>query len=832
MLQQPASNIRSNDQSYQCKDTLTLKRIELAAEFSSAKMSLTTFKPTIQFPIFTHQPPPHRPTTTIPHFSRWNNANAQKHIQKQQSQQDIETSLRFDKRFQTANNITKLQQPQTTVPPPFKSAGTPSLPSQPSIPGKKSKYSKPINPNPRNPSFGNDESFSGEPSWNTAAAPPLLSGRSPKNPDSQNPRKTSFERPNPRNPSFENHDSFSGERSWNSAAAPPLRSGRLAKNPDSQNARNPNFGKYSSFSGEPSWKTAGETAARYPSLNSRNPNNQHPAFKRIVKMRKIESEIDDATCVKVDEKGLSYVIPEAPFEFQYSYTETPKVKPIKLREAAIAPFGPGTIPRPWTGRKPLAPSKKKLEFDSFVLPPPHKKGVKPVQAPGPFLAGSGPKYVRERDEVLGEPLSKEEVDDLIKGCLKSDRQLNMGRDGLTHNMLDNIHAHWKRRRVCKIKCKGVCTVDMDNVRQQLEEKTGGKIIYSKGGVVYLFRGRNYNYKTRPVFPLMLWKPITPVYPRLIQRAPDGLTIEEASEMRHRGRQLIPICKLGKNGVYSDLAKNVREAFETCELVRINCEGMNGSDYRRIGAKLKDLVPCVLISFEQEHILMWRGRDWKSMFTQENEHQEANKNSVDSSVASLESSPEDLTDDEFEENEDENTTHTESIDSLVVSPESSAEDLTEDEYEENEDENTTHENFDDNENMTPDDSEDDISETTSKQDCLEGVMSLLNQAVQDGIAVVLEDPSLDADVVYAMAVAFAKSALPGPAFRHHRPDKVAMEITEGQEPGETVVKEVVRASERKKGNKTKTSSRTRKKENYLDVVPQATLRVDELAKLLG
>lgn len=43
---------------------------------------------------------------------------------------------------------------------------------------------------------------------------------------------------------------------------------------------------------------------------------------------------------------------------------------------------------------------------------------------------------------------------------------------------------------------------------------------------------------------------------------------------------------GKNGVYCDLAKNVREAFEACDLVRINCEGMNGSDYRRIGAKLK------------------------------------------------------------------------------------------------------------------------------------------------------------------------------------------------------------------------------------------------------
>lgn len=44
----------------------------------------------------------------------------------------------------------------------------------------------------------------------------------------------------------------------------------------------------------------------------------------------------------------------------------------------------------------------------------------------------------------------------------------LGRDGLTHNMLDNIHAHWKRRRVCKIRCKGVCTVDMDNVCNQLE----------------------------------------------------------------------------------------------------------------------------------------------------------------------------------------------------------------------------------------------------------------------------------------------------------------------------------------------------------------------------
>lgn len=322
----------------------------------------------------------------------------------------------------------------------------------------------------------------------------------------------------------------------------------------------------------------------------------------------------------------------------YSYTETPKVKPIKLREPPFSPFGPHTMARPWTGRAPLPGSKKNLrQFDSFVLPPPHKKGVKPVQRPGPFLPGSGPKYVKSREEILGEPLTVEEVKVAIQSCTKTKRQLNMGRDGLTHNMLENIHAHWKRRRVCKIKCKGVCTVDMDNVRQQLEDKTGGKIIFSRGGVLFLFRGRNYNYKTRPRYPIMLWKPVTPVYPRLVKQAPEGLTLEEAGEMRKKGRKLIPICKLAKNGVYTDLVRHVREAFEACELVRINCQGLNGSDYRRIGAKLKDLVPCVLISFEHEHILMWRGRNWNSSFLLEDndkEAKEANTDVATSIVSSL------------------------------------------------------------------------------------------------------------------------------------------------------------------------------------------------------
>ncbi|KAM3330473.1 hypothetical protein ACQJBY_026998 [Aegilops geniculata] len=347
----------------------------------------------------------------------------------------------------------------------------------------------------------------------------------------------------------------------------------------------------------------------------RAPVGSHPAFSRGNRAKKIPVPTtgEPAAGIRVTDRGLAYHLEGAPFEFQYSYTEAPRARPVALREAPFLPFGPEATPRPWTGRKPLPKSRKELpEFDSFVLPPHGKKGVKPVQSPGPFLAGMEPRYqAASREEVLGEPLTRDEVAVLVKGNLKAKRQLNMGRDGLTHNMLENIHAHWKRKRVCKIKCKGVCTVDMDNVCQQLEEKVGGKVIHRQGGVIFLFRGRNYNYRTRPVFPLMLWRPAAPMYPRLVKTVPDGLTSDEATQMRKRGRQLTPICKLGKNGVYANLVKEIREAFEACDLVRVDCSSLNKSDCRKIGAKLKDLVPCILLSFEFEHILMWRGNDWRS-----------------------------------------------------------------------------------------------------------------------------------------------------------------------------------------------------------------------------
>ncbi|XP_047341796.1 CRS2-associated factor 2, chloroplastic [Impatiens glandulifera] len=326
---------------------------------------------------------------------------------------------------------------------------------------------------------------------------------------------------------------------------------------------------------------------------------------------------DGERSVIVGESGVSYLLPGAPFEFQFSYSETPKVKPLAIREPAFLPFALPEMPRPWTGKAPLKSSKKKKKIPLFGSPQNDiqtevEEGVRHFEMPRPFQLGKIENKPREK--FLGKPLTKEEIRELLKPHISSNRQVNLGRDGLTHNMLELIHTHWRRRPVCKVRCLGVPTLDMNNVCRCLEEKTGGKIIHRVGATVYLFRGRHYNLETRPRYPVMLWKPATPVYPKLIQEAPEGLTKAEADELREKGKKLLPICKLGKNGVYVTLVKEVRHAFEGCPLVKINCNGMHATDYKKIGGKLKDLVPCVLLSFDDEQILMWRGEKWKSMYS--------------------------------------------------------------------------------------------------------------------------------------------------------------------------------------------------------------------------
>ncbi|MCO5610262.1 hypothetical protein L7F22_064498 [Adiantum nelumboides] len=290
----------------------------------------------------------------------------------------------------------------------------------------------------------------------------------------------------------------------------------------------------------------------------------------------------------------------SPFEIQYSYSEIPKSPVLGFRDH-YSPFCPKSMGRPWTGH-PLSKPRKLLGANRSSYPRVERLKLFEFSLDRDGLSSS---RVKSREEVLGPPLTDNEVMHLVKSCHVEKRQVNLGRDGLTHNMLHLIHAHWKARPVCRIKCRGAPTLDMDNVCFHVEDKTGGQIIYRTGCVLYVFRGRHYSYRQRPVMPLMLYRPSSPVYPKLVPQAPAGLTVEEARQLRILGQKVKPLIKLRRNGAFPDLVRLVRDAFVVDDLVALDYDGLKAGDYRKIGAKLKELVPCVLLSFKNCRLVLWK-----------------------------------------------------------------------------------------------------------------------------------------------------------------------------------------------------------------------------------
>ncbi|XP_068479182.1 CRS2-associated factor 1, mitochondrial isoform X2 [Phaseolus vulgaris] len=223
---------------------------------------------------------------------------------------------------------------------------------------------------------------------------------------------------------------------------------------------------------------------------------------------------------------------DLPFDFRFSYTESSaKVRPIGLREPKYSPFGPGRLDRKWTGvcAPAVDPTVESLEA-----------------AEDPKLEE---KRKMKREMIQGKPLTSDERKALVSQFerSKTNRHVNLGRDGLTHNMLNVIQNHWKFAEAVRIKCMGVPTMDMKNICTQLEDKTFGKVIFRHGA---------------------------------------------------------------KNGYYAFLVPMVRDAFLSCELVRIDCEGLERKDYKKIGCKLRDMVPCIPVTFENEQVVVWRGKDYK------------------------------------------------------------------------------------------------------------------------------------------------------------------------------------------------------------------------------
>lgn len=255
---------------------------------------------------------------------------------------------------------------------------------------------------------------------------------------------------------------------------------------------------------------------------------------------------------------------------------------------------------------------------------------------------------------------------------------------------------------------------------------------------------------------------------------------------------------------------------------------------------------MLVSFEQEHILIWRGKDWKSaLFNPEvNQHKttESATDSTFSIAAPLSESHEStsispLATAPLSESHESTSISSTATEILIMEDENTS-------AEENAHEIPTMESRSGSETLlantdrTKDESTPRKGEDLLlKEACMKGVMVLLNQAVESGSAVVLDNTSLDADTVYRRAVDLAKANPSGPVFRH-RPRKKKVEAVQKDEK-ETLEIEEEEENARvleKRGSDVKRFRNERMKEvrdDYLDnKVPQGTLRVDELAKLLA
>nr|GMC76459.1 CRS2-associated factor 2, mitochondrial [Ipomoea batatas] len=190
-----------------------------------------------------------------------------------------------------------------------------------------------------------------------------------------------------------------------------------------------------------------------------------------------------------------------------------------------------------------------------------------------------------------------------------------GKGGVTHNMLEDIHNHWKRAEAVRIKCYGVPTLDMDNVCFHLEvsyldPSCHSPFQYDVFGSSFIFTDKDHSAfigQIGPTIPLMLWKPYAPIYPKLVKNVADGLTFKETKEMRTRGLNSPPLTKLTRNGVYINVVEKVRVAFQTEELVRLDCSHVGTSDCKKISVKLRDLVPCIPILVKDEQVILWRGK---------------------------------------------------------------------------------------------------------------------------------------------------------------------------------------------------------------------------------
>lgn len=98
-----------------------------------------------------------------------------------------------------------------------------------------------------------------------------------------------------------------------------------------------------------------------------------------------------------------------------------------IREPAFLPFAPPAMPRPWTGKAPMKKAKRNIKLVEPVDGEVRRNDDHVANHYEMLKAYELGKYrIRPREEVLGKPLTKAEIRELLKPCISSNRQVNLG----------------------------------------------------------------------------------------------------------------------------------------------------------------------------------------------------------------------------------------------------------------------------------------------------------------------------------------------------------------------------------------------------------------------
>ncbi|KAL2635271.1 hypothetical protein R1flu_006750 [Riccia fluitans] len=88
-------------------------------------------------------------------------------------------------------------------------------------------------------------------------------------------------------------------------------------------------------------------------------------------------------------------------------------------------------------------------------------------------------------------IPEEELKRLRSLGILARHRIKIGKAGVTTGIVEAVHNEWRDNEVVRVKAEGPPAMNMKKTHQELEERTGGLVVWRAGGACLLYRGKDY-----------------------------------------------------------------------------------------------------------------------------------------------------------------------------------------------------------------------------------------------------------------------------------------------------------------------------------------------------